>query len=86
MARSRKKCKYSATHSSNAPPAAESPIHGVPVETLLRILLLYCDENPIEIIDKPVLQHTLLAVCRRWRDLLLKTPQFWRNITFRIVD
>jgi hypothetical protein len=83
MAQSRKKRKCSTTHSCKAP-GVKFPINGLPTEMLLRILLLSCDVNSVKIFDKAVLEHPLLAVCRRWRDLILKAPQFWRNITFKI--
>jgi hypothetical protein len=85
MARSRKKRKCLVPRGCEAPPGA-CPINGLPDETLLQTLLLSRDEDSIEIFDKSVLAHPFLAVCRRWRGLILNAPRFWKNITLRIAS
>jgi hypothetical protein len=57
-------------------------INELPVDVLVRILVLSHEVTSVAISDEALLRHPLLHVCHLWRNIALNEPRFWKDITF----
>ncbi|KDQ24937.1 hypothetical protein PLEOSDRAFT_1097873 [Pleurotus ostreatus PC15] len=63
-------------------PSCLKPVHRLPNELLCAIFDIYCAESAL---PKDASAIVLSHVCRRWREIILQTSEFWTNIVVRRV-
>ncbi|KAG8988445.1 hypothetical protein FRB90_002736 [Tulasnella sp. 427] len=63
------------------------PLHRLPVEILMTILLLVVREPDLNGFEHPGDHlYTLARVCTRWRDVVLTRPEFWQAVCIPAQD
>ncbi|KAF4596771.1 hypothetical protein EYR40_007539 [Pleurotus pulmonarius] len=61
-------------------PSCLKPVHRLPAELLCAIFDIFCADSPS---PKDASAILLSHICRRWREIILRTPDFWTNIVVR---
>ncbi|KAG8946024.1 hypothetical protein FRC04_012143 [Tulasnella sp. 424] len=58
-----------------------APLHRLPVETFITILLLVVEDHSTDGDDEPIQLHRLASVCSHWRTVLLNCAGFWKALS-----